>query len=408
MRCRHCNNKLSFEFIDLVSSPPSNEFLTKRQLLETEIFYPLKLFVCEKCYLVQIDEYKKSIEIFHDNYLYFSSFSKIWLEHSKRYTEMVKERFGIDENSFVVEIGSNDGYLLQYFHYAGIPCLGIEPSSNTAKIAIAKGINVIEEYFNEFLAKKLEAQNLKADLLIGNNVLAHQPNLNDFVKGLKVCLKPNGVISLELPHLMQLIDNNQFDTIYHEHYSYLSVLTVRTVLEAFGLEMFDVEQIETHGGSLRIYAKHKEDKSKEISNNVEKLIKLERSKKMDTIEYYKHFQKKANKVKYDFLKFLIDQKLAGKKVAAYGAAAKGNTLLNYCGVEKDLVKFVVDISPYKQGRFLPGSHIPIVTEDEIKEYKPDFVVILPWNIKNEIIEQLRYVREWGAKFVIAIPNLEIL
>lgn len=408
MRCRHCNNKLSFEFIDLVSSPPSNEFLTKRQLLETEIFYPLKLFVCEKCYLVQIDEYKKSIEIFHDNYLYFSSFSKIWLEHSKRYTEMVKERFGIDENSFVVEIGSNDGYLLQYFHYAGIPCLGIEPSSNTAKIAIAKGINVIEEYFNEFLAKKLEAQNLKADLLIGNNVLAHQPNLNDFVKGLKVCLKPNGVISLELPHLMQLIDNNQFDTIYHEHYSYLSVLTVRTVLEAFGLEMFDVEQIETHGGSLRIYAKHKEDKSKEISNNVEKLIKLERSKKMDTIEYYKHFQKKANKVKYDFLKFLIDQKLAGKKVAAYGAAAKGNTLLNYCGINSTTLEFIGDLNKLKQDQMTPGTHIPVVDPRLIAEKKIDYLLILAWNFKEEIIKQQNYIREWGGKFIIPIPRVEIL
>lgn len=408
MRCRFCKNELTVEFLDLVNSPPSNEFLMEEQLLEPEAFYPLKLFVCDKCFLVQVDEYKKSIEIFHDNYLYYSSFSKIWLEHSKKYTEMVIEKFKLDINSYVIEIGCNDGYLLQYFKKRNIPCLGIEPSINTAKIAEAKGINVIEEYFNEFLAKKLEIQNLKADLLIGNNVLAHQPNLNDFISGLKLILKKKGIITLEFPHIMHLIERNEFDTIYHEHYSYFSFLTINSIFESYDLEIFDVDQIDTHGGSLRIYSKHKNDSSKEISKKVNNLLDLEISKGMNHISYYKDFQNKVNKVRYDLLQFLIKQRLKGKKIAAYGAAAKGNTLLNYCGIKKDLIKFVVDISPYKQGRFLPGSHIPIVNEDVLKKYKPDFVVILPWNIKEEILNQLRYIREWGGKFVIAIPNLEIL
>lgn len=408
MKCRFCNNELTIEFLDLVNSPPSNEFLTEEQLFDTELFYPLKLYVCENCFLVQLDEYKKSIEIFHDSYLYYSSFSKSWLQHSKNFTEMIIKRFNLNADSYVIEIGCNDGYLLQYFKKWNIPCLGIEPSKNTAKIAEAKGINVIEDYFSEFFAKKLAFQNIKGDLLIGNNVLAHQPNINDFIRGLKVILKDDGVITMEFPHIMHLIEGNQFDTIYHEHYSYLSFLTVKFIFECYDFEIFDVDQLNTHGGSLRIYIKHKEDKSKEISNKVKNLLEFEISKEMNNISYYKDFQDKANKVKYDFLQFLIQQKLNGKKVAAYGAAAKGNTLLNYCGIKKDLIKFVVDISPYKQGRFLPGSHIPIVTEDKIKEYKPDFIVILPWNIKNEIIEQLKYIREWGAKFVIAIPNLYIL
>jgi len=408
MRCRFCNNELTIEFIDLVNSPPSNEFITKEQLNDTEIFYPLKLYLCDKCLLVQIDEYKKSIEIFHDNYMYYSSFSESWLKHAYDYVEMITNKLNLNSNSYVIEIACNDGYLLQYFKKKNIPCLGIEPSKNTAKIAEAKGIMVLEEYFNEFLAQKLALQNLKADLLIGNNVLAHVPNINDFVKGLKTILKNEGVITMEFPHLLELIENNQFDTIYHEHYSYFSFLTVNKIFKLFDLEIFDVEQIDTHGGSLRIYVKNKEDFSKKISKNVENLINLEISKGIKTIEYYKKLQNKANKVKYDFLLFLINQKIADKKVVAYGAAAKGNTLLNYCGIKNDLIKFVVDISPYKQGRFLPGSHIPIVKEEEIKKLKPDFIIILAWNIKSEIINQLKYVKEWNCKFIIPIPKLEII
>jgi len=408
MKCRFCNNELDFEFIDLVNSPLSNSNLTKEQLNEPELFYPLKLYVCNNCFLVQIDEYKKSSEIFNEKYAYFSSFSKTWLEHAKNYVEIVIERFNLNKYSYVVEIGSNDGYLLQYFQKFNIPCLGIEPASNTAAVAKERGIDVIKDYFGSSLAKKLANQNKKADLLLGNNVLAHIPEINDFVQGLKILLSDNGVITMEFPHLMQLIENNQFDTIYHEHFSYYSFITVKSIFESHGIEIFDVDQIPTHGGSLRIYAKHEEDKTKKISSNVKNLTDLEISKKMNTIEYYKNFQDKANKIKYDLQQFLIKQKLNGKIVAAYGAAAKGNTLLNYCGIKKDLINFVADASPYKQGKYLPGSHIPIVNEKKIKEVKPDFVIILPWNIKDEIIKQLNYIKEWGSKFIIPIPEVIII
>lgn len=408
MKCRFCNNELSFEFIDLTNSPPSNSNLNKIELNEPEIFYPLRLFVCEKCFLVQIDEYKKSDEIFNEKYAYFSSFSKTWLDHSRKYVEMMVDKLKLDKNSFVVEIASNDGYLLQYFKKRDIPCLGIEPASNTAAVAREKGIQVIGDFFGTRLANELLKKYKKPDLLLGNNVLAHVPNINDFINGLKILLKETGVITMEFAHLMQLIDNNQFDTIYHEHFSYLSFLTVKSIFEAHGLELFDVEQLPTHGGSLRIFAKHKEDTDKQISSNVDNLLNLELSKNMNSIEYYKDYQEKANKIKYDLLQFLIKQKLKNKKVIAYGAAAKGNTLLNYCGVKKDLIKFIVDKSPHKQGKYLPGSHIPIVNEKYIKDFKPDYIIVIPWNIKEEIIKQLDYVREWGCRFIIPIPELRIL
>jgi len=408
MNCRFCNAKLDFEFIDLINSPPSNSFLSQEQLNKPEKFYPLKLFLCDKCLLVQIDEYKKSNEIFDENYLYYSSFSKIWLDHAKNYVDLVLERFKLSKDSLVIEIGSNDGYLLQYFHDLDIPCIGIEPSSKTAKVAKEKGIDVIEDYFGISLAEKLVKRKLKPDLLLGNNVLAHVPNINNFLQGLKNLLKDTGVITMEFPHIMRLIENNQFDTIYHEHFSYFSFITVNKIFEHHGLEIFDVEELLTHGGSLRIYAKHQEDKSKRISDNVSILFNKEYSRKMNSIEYYKNFQDKVDKIKNMFLKFLINQKLEGKTVIAYGAAAKGNTLLNYCGVKKDLISFVVDISPYKQGHFLPASHIPIVDESEIAKVKPDFIVILPWNIKKEIMDQLSYTKEWGCKFVIPIPEVVII
>jgi C-methyltransferase C-terminal domain/Putative zinc binding domain/Methyltransferase domain len=405
MKCRFCHHKLTHEFIDLVNAPPSNSFLTKKQLSEPEIFYPLKLMLCEECWLVQVDEYKKSEEIFNQNYAYFSSYSTSWLEHAKRYVEMIIDRFGFDENSQVIEIASNDGYLLQYFQLKQIPVLGIEPATNVAMSAQEKGIETIEDFFGVNLANRLVSQDKMADLIIGNNVFAHVPDVNDFAAGLKIALKDNGVITLEFPHLMQLIEQNLFDTIYHEHFSYLSFSIAKLIFEKHGLELFDVEQISTHGGSLRIYGKHKDDASKNISPNVTALLHEEKVKGMQTTEYYDGFQNKADRVKYDLIDFLIKQKKNGKKVAAYGAAAKGNTLLNYCGSKKDLIEFVVDASPHKQGMFLPGSHIPVVTEKEIKKTKPDFVIILPWNIKNEIIEQLSYIQEWGGKFVVPIPEI---
>lgn len=408
MKCRFCNNELSIEFINLINTPLSNSILTEEELNEPETFFPLKLFICEKCFLVQIDEYQKSNEIFNEKYAYFSSFSKSWLDHSRKYVYMIIKKLQLNKNSFVVEIASNDGYLLQYFKEMNIPCLGIEPASNTAAEAKRKGIDVIEDFFGVCLAKELTSIKKKPDLLLGNNVLAHTPDINDFTEGLKLYLSETGVITMEFPHLMQLIENNQFDTIYHEHFSYLSFLTIKSVFEAHNLEIYDVEQLPTHGGSLRIYAKHKEDNSKEISNNVEELSNLEISKKMNTMDYYKDFQKKANRIKIEFVNFLIQQKLNKKKVVAYGAAAKGNTLLNYCGIKQDLIGFVVDKSPYKQGKFLPGSHIPIINEKEIKKFRPDYIVILPWNIKDEIMEQLDYVEEWGCRFVIPIPKMEIL
>lgn len=407
MNCRFCQNPLTHQFIDLVNSPPSNSFLKAEQLNEPEIFFPLVVFVCEKCFLVQIDEYKKADEIFSSDYVYFSSFSKSWLAHSQKYVEMMCSRFGYDADSQVIEVASNDGYLLQYFQQKGIPVLGIEPTLNTAEAARAKGIETRVEFFGKDLARKLTEENRQADLILGNNVLAHVPDINDFVAGLKIALEPAGVVTMEFPHLLQLVENNQFDTIYHEHFSYLSFHTVRQIFAAHGLEMFDVEELPTHGGSLRVFAKHGEDETKSKTENVQNLLVKEQNAGLLNLDYYAKFQDRADKVKVDLLDFLIEQKRANKRVAAYGAAAKGNTLLNYCGVKKDFIEFVVDASPHKQGRFLPASHIPVVDESFIKKEKPDFVIILPWNIKQEIFSQLNYIREWNGKFVVTIPALEI-
>ncbi len=408
MKCRFCQHELTHEFIDLVNSPPSNSFLSKEQLNKPETFYPLKLFVCEKCWLVQIDEYKKADEIFSQEYAYFSSYSTTWLQHAKNYVDMITERLGLDRTSFVVEIASNDGYLLQYFQEKQIPCMGIEPTKCTAQVCWEKGISVIEDFFGEKLAGELSKNNKKADLLLGNNVLAHVPNINDFVIGLKIALKPDGVVTVEFPHLMRLIEQNQFDTIYHEHFSYFSFHTVKAIFASHGLELFDVEELSTHGGSIRIYAKHQEDITRSVSDRVAALEKEEIQRGMLNLSYYQSFQKQVNRVKNDLFSFLIKQKQQGKVVAAYGAAAKGNTLLNYCGIKKDLISFVADASPYKQGKYLPGSHIPVFSQDKLREIKPDVILILPWNIKDEIMEQLAYVREWGAKFVIPIPELETI
>jgi hypothetical protein len=406
MLCRFCKTELSRVFIDLFNSPASNSFLTAEQLNEPETFYPLKVYTCHQCFLVQVDEYKKSDAIFDSNYVYFSSYSTSWLKHAQAYTEMMTKRFGYTKDSLVIEVASNDGYLLQYFHQNDIPVLGIEPTANTAEVAKTKGVDSVVDFFGVKLAKELVSKNRKADLLLGNNVLAHVPDIVDFVGGMKIILKDTGVITMEFPHLMQLVDNNQFDTIYHEHFSYLSFTTVKQIFESQGLEMFDVDQIPTHGGSLRVYAKHKEDVSKPVSDNVAALLALETSKGLSGLEYYDGFQEKAIKVKLDLLNFLIQRKSEGKKVAAYGAAAKGNTLLNYCGVKADLVDFVVDANPHKQNKFLPASHIPVMDEDYLKAEKPDYVIILPWNLKDEITKQLSYIRDWGGQFVVPIPTVQ--
>jgi SAM-dependent methyltransferase len=403
MQCRFCKNKLEHVFVDLINAPASNSYLTFEQLSEPEIFYPLKLFVCGNCKLVQIDEYKKSDDIFNQDYAYFSSYSISWLKHAKDYVEMIVEKLSLNETSYVTEIASNDGYLLQYFQEKNIPCVGIEPTTSTANVAKQKGIKVIEVFFGSEIAVTLE----KSDLILGNNVLAHVPDINDFVKGLKIALKSDGIITMEFPHLLNLIKENQFDTIYHEHFSYLSFYTVKQIFGNQGLKLFDVEKLSTHGGSLRIYATHIENHSLEISENVENILNEEKKFGFFDMNIYTIFQEKANKVKYDLLEFLLQAKKENKKVVAYGAAAKGNTLLNYAGIKNDLIEFVVDKSPYKQSKYLPASHIPIVEEERILELKPDYILILPWNIKDEVIAQLNYVKEWNCKFVVAVPQLEI-
>lgn len=408
MNCRFCKTPLKDVFIDLVNSPASNSFLSEEQLNEPETFYPLKVFTCSKCFLVQVDEYKKSDAIFNSDYVYFSSFSTSWLEHCRNYTDEMARRFGLNGESLAIEVASNDGYLLQYFKEKKIPVLGVEPTANTAKVAMDKGIDTVVDFFGVRLATRLAAEGKKADLLLGNNVLAHVPDIVDFVGGMKILLKPEGVITMEFPHLMQLVDNNQFDTIYHEHFSYLSFYTVQQIFRSQGLEMFDVEELRTHGGSLRIYVKHAENDKQPVSPRVAALLEKEASKGMQTLAYYDNFQLKAQEVKYALTDFLIRQRRAGKKVAAYGAAAKGNTLLNYCGIKNDLLGFVVDANPHKQGKWLPASHIPVVGEPELRKERPDFVVILPWNLRDEITKQLSYISEWNASFVIPIPKLEIV
>ncbi len=408
MNCRFCATPLSNIFIDLINAPASNSFLTEEQLNEPETYYPLKVFTCHNCFLVQVDEYKKSDSIFNNEYVYFSSYSTTALQHAKQYVEKMMDRFHFNENSQVIEIASNDGYLLQYFKEKKVPVLGIEPTGNTAEVSRSKGIENISEFFGTPLAKKLVDTNRKADLLLGNNVLAHVPDIVDFVRGMKMVLKDDGVITMEFPHLMQLVDNNQFDTIYHEHFSYLSFYTVQQIFKAQGLEMFDVEEVPVHGGSLRIYAKHENDESKPISENVQKLLDKEMSISMNTLAYYNRFAQASFQIKLDFTDFLIHQKKEGKKVAGYGAAAKGNTLLNYCGIKNDLIDFVVDANPYKQNKWLPGSHIPVVNENVLKENKPDYVVIFPWNLQEEVMKQLHYVKDWSGQFVIPIPHVHVV
>lgn len=405
MKCRHCHENLQTTFLDLGFQPPSNAYLKSDDLKKAEIYFPLKILVCEHCWLVQTEDYASSDSYFTDDYAYFSSVSSTWLAHAKEYSDMITNRLGLNEDSFVIEIASNDGYLLKNFVASNIPCLGVEPTESTALVAIEAGIPVMQEFFGKQLALK-EFANRKADLILGNNVYAHVPDINDFTSGLKHTLKDGGTITLEFPHLLSLIESNQFDTVYHEHFSYLSLLSVERIFKKQGLRVFDVERLTTHGGSLRIYACHEKD-SRENTDELKSLLSSEIAAKLNSIETYQSFQAKAETVKNNILRFLLDQKREGKIVAAYGAAAKGNTLLNFAGVQKDLVEFVCDAAPSKQKKYMPGSHIPILDPSHLQKRAVDFVLILPWNLADEIAEQLSYLRKGGTKFVIAVPELRI-
>ena len=407
MNCRHCHAPLEQTFLDLGCAPPSNAYLTAQELSMPELYFPLKLKVCTNCWLVQTEDYARADELFRDDYAYFSSTSTSWLAHAARYASMIINRLQLNANSLVIEVASNDGYLLKNFVTAGIPCLGIEPTASTAAAAEKLGIPVMREFFGLGLAKRFAEEGRRADLIVGNNVFAHVPDINDFAAGLKAVLKPGGVITLEFPHLMKLIELVQFDTVYHEHFSYLSLHVVQHILEQSGLRIWDVEELPTHGGSLRIYACHQDDK-RDNTVAVSLLFEKERSFGMCKLTTYRELQAKANKLKNDLLTFLLDQKKAGKTVVAYGAAAKGNTLLNYAGIKPDLLPYVCDAAPSKQGKFLPGSHVPIVAPSLMREHRPDIVLILPWNIVEEVIEQHCYVREWGGKFVTAVPLLQVI
>jgi len=407
VNCRFCQTELQHLFLDLGSAPPSNAFLAPEALNAPELFYPLKLFTCHNCFLVQVDEVQSHTALFASDYAYFSSFSSTWLAHAARYVTQAVARLGLTRDSLVMEIASNDGYLLQYVAAHGIACIGIEPTASTARAARDKGIETIERFFGRIFATEFVQSHRQADLIVANNVLAHVPDLNDFVAGMALVLAPEGTITVEFPHLQTLVEQRQFDTVYHEHFSYFSFTTVQRVFAAHGLRIWDVEHLPTHGGSLRLWAAHAAS-SHASSGSVSDLVGEEQNIGMGDISYYRHFQSLADQVKNDFLAFLLEQKRNGRKVAGYGAAAKGNTLLNYAGVRPDLLPFVVDASPHKQGRFLPGVRIPVVDEAQLREYQPDFVIILPWNLKAEITKQLGYIRDWGGKFVTAVPRLEIL
>ena len=405
-RCRFCGTALTHTLVDLGMSPLCESFLSAEELNQMEPFYPLHVFVCSECFLVQLEEYVSPEKIF-SHYAYFSSYSDTWLDHARRYCELVIERFHLTPENFVVEIASNDGYLLQNFVKAGIPVLGIEPAVNVAEAALKKGVSTLIAFFSEETARNLIANGRKADLIIGNNVLAQVPALNDFVAGLKIMLKETGVITLEFPHLYQLMSGNQFDTIYHEHFSYFSFYSAKKIFEKHGLEIFDVEELPTHGGSLRLYLHHSDDRTYQVSDRVEKLRQQELKNDVNKLQTYSTFGENVKETKRKLLEFLIAAKREGKRVAGYGAPGKGNTLLNYCGIRTDFLDYTVDRSPFKQGKFLPGTHIPIYPPEHVSETRPDYVLILPWNLKDEIMKQMAFIREWGGKFVVPIPELRI-
>lgn len=406
--CRFCHAGLRRTFVDLGMSPLCETYPSAADLNRGETYYPLHVYVCEKCWLVQLEEYESAENIFSD-YAYFSSYSDSWLKHAENYCEKMTARFGLGKNSSVVEVASNDGYLLQYFVRRGIPVLGIEPAANVAKVAIEeRNVASLVEFFGRRLAEQLASEGRCADLVLGNNVLAQVPDLNDFVEGLKILLKPEGVLTLEFPHLLKLIELNEFDTIYHEHFSYFSMLTTVRILEHHGLRVFDVEELPTHGGSLRVYACRAEAKSHPIEASVGKLMDVEEKAGLTTTGGYETFARQVRNTKIALVEFLVSAAKEGKKVAGYGAPGKSATLLHYCGIGKDLIEYTVDRSPYKQGRFLPGNHIPIYHPDRIRETQPDYVMILPWNLKDEIVAQLQFIREWGGKFVVPIPRVSVI
>ncbi len=408
MKCRHCGAELKLPMVDLGSAPPSNAYLTEQTLHAPEKWFPLRVLVCEHCWLVQTEDFAQADELFDSEYAYFSGFSNSWLAHSERYVADMVARFHLAADSHVVEVAANDGYLLQYVKARNIPCTGVEPTASTAAAARAKGIPIVEDFFGIRLAKELVAQGKQADLTVANNVLAHVPDINDFVGGFSVLLKPQGVATFEFPHLLKLIEENQFDTIYHEHFSYLSLSAVERIFAANGLSVFDVEEHTTHGGSLRVFAQRSDTERQARNARVDALLKRELQAGMLSAEYYSDFQRKTEQVKDNLLEFLLEAKRHGKKVAAYGAAAKGNTLMNFAGVRPDLISFVVDRNPAKQGKYMPGSRIPIVAEAILREKRPDYVVILPWNLRNEVMQQLDYVQGGGGRLVTAVPTLQVL
>jgi SAM-dependent methyltransferase len=405
MRCRHCGSQLELPLVDLGSAPPSNAYLTEQTLKAPEKWFPLRVLVCERCWLVQTEDFAQAQELFDADYAYFSGFSSSWLAHCERYVTNMAARFELDGDSHVVEVAANDGYLLQYVQARNIPCTGVEPTASTAAAARAKGIPIVEDFFGVRLARELAAQGKQADLTTANNVLAHVPDINDFVAGFAVLLKPQGVATFEFPHLLKLIAESQFDTIYHEHFSYLSLTAVDRIFAANGLTVFDVEEHPTHGGSIRVFAQRSDTGQHPRGAKVDELLEREAQAGMTTARYYAGFQAKTDKVKNDFLTFLLDAKRQHKFVAAYGAAAKGNTLMNYAGIRPDLIAFVADRNPAKQGKYMPGSRIPIVDEARLRSAKPDCVVILPWNLKVEVKQQLEYIKTWGGNFVTAVPEL---
>lgn len=408
MKCRHCSSGALIPFADLGSSPPSNSYLTADGLSGPETWYPLRVVVCTSCWLVQTEDFAKRNEFFSADYAYFSSFSQSWLNHSKRYVAAMSERFSLGADSLVVEVAANDGYLLQYVRDRGIGALGIEPTASTARAARDKGIEVLEEFFGVALAERLVVAGQSADLTAANNVLAHVPDINDFVRGFAVLLKADGVATFEFPHLLNLVRDAQFDTIYHEHYSYLSLTAVRRIFEANGLAVFDVEELPTHGGSLRVFAQRSDAGTRAVEPTVWALLKRETQVGVTTPAYYATLQPRSEAIADGLNAFLIEAKCAGKRVAGYGAAAKGNTLLNFAGVRAHLLPWVVDRNPAKQDKYLPGSRIPVVGEDRLAAERPDYILILPWNLKDEVAEQLSYARAWGAKFVVAVPEIAIL
>lgn len=404
--CRFCAAPLEHTFVDLGMSPLSNAYLDARQLNRMEPFYPLRAFVCSECFLVQLEEYETPEKIFSD-YAYFSSYSSSWLDHCCQYVDLMIERFKLGREQQVIEIASNDGYLLQYFKKHDIPVLGIEPAENVAAVALEAGIPTISRFFGVATASDLVSHGQKADLLLGNNVLAHVPDINDFVAGMKLVLKTDGIITMEFPHILQLIRHNQFDTIYHEHFSYLSLMTVTRIFLKHGLSIFDVQELATHGGSLRVFACHSESMKYVTTERFVSLLAREREAGLETVDTYIEFALRVHRVKRELLRFLIAGKNEGKSIVGYGAAAKGNTLLNYCGIRQDFLDYVVDRNPHKQGKYLPGTHIPIFAPEMITETRPDYLLILPWNLHEEIMEQMRYIREWGGKFVVPIPEVQV-